>query len=40
MLSIAAIVVRHARRVILRFDAAAPHRELLEHGLARIRRIV
>lgn len=40
MLSIAAIVVRHARRVSLRFDAAAPHRELLEHGLARIRRIV
>lgn len=40
MLSIAAIVVRHARRVSLRFDQAAPHRQLLEHGLARIRRIV
>ena len=40
MLSIAAVVVRHARRVILRFDAAAAHRQLLEHGLSRIRRIV
>lgn len=37
MLSIAAVVVRHARRVILRFDGAAAHRELLEHGLSRIK---
>ena len=37
MLSIAAVVVRHARRIILRFDQAAVHRQLLEHGLARIR---
>lgn len=37
MLSIAGIVVRHARRVTLRFDAAAPHCELLEHGLSRIK---
>lgn len=37
MLSIAATVVRHARRVILRFNAAAPHRELLEHGLSRVK---
>ena len=40
MLSIAAVVVRHARQVILRCDAAAPHRELLEHGLSRIRQSV
>lgn len=40
MLSIAAVVVRHARRVILNFDAAAAHRQLLEHGLARIRLTV
>lgn len=37
MLSIAACVVRHARRTIIRFDAAAAHRQLLEHGLARIK---
>ena len=40
MLSIAAVVVRHARQVILRCDAAAPHRLLLEHGLSRIRQSV
>ena len=39
MLSIAAIVVRHARRTILRFDNAAAHREVLEHGLSRLRSI-
>lgn len=39
MLSIAAVVVRHARRVILRFDRAAAHRELLEHGLSRLRSV-
>ncbi len=39
MLSIAAVVVRHARRTILRFDRAAAHREVLEHGLSRLRSI-
>ena len=37
MLSIAGVVVRHARRLSIRFDGASPHRELLEHGLSRIR---
>lgn len=40
MLSIAAVVVRHARQIILRFETAAPHRQLLEHGLTRIRSAV
>lgn len=35
MLSIAAIMVRHTRMTILRFDAAAAHWNLLERGLAK-----
>ncbi|WP_156229644.1 transposase [Corynebacterium occultum] len=37
MLSIAGVVVRHARRLYIRFDGGAAHRELLEHGLSRLR---
>lgn len=37
MLSIAGIVVAHARQLSIRFDGGAPHRDLLEHGLSRIR---
>ncbi|QGU07864.1 hypothetical protein COCCU_09700 [Corynebacterium occultum] len=37
MLSVAGVVVRHARRLSIRFDGAATHRELLEHGLSRLR---
>ncbi|QGU07044.1 Transposase DDE domain protein [Corynebacterium occultum] len=37
ILSIAGVVVRHARRLSIRFDGAATHRELLEHGLSRLR---
>ncbi|QGU08477.1 Transposase DDE domain protein [Corynebacterium occultum] len=37
MLSIAGVVVRHARQLSIRFDGAAAHRELLEHGLSRLR---